>query len=155
MAETTTPARPAWLEVGAQVICWTTGGAAVSPGYRLGTVTKINVKSFRVDVGGRTAEPLFPIEDDGAGRHSKRGPGAWSTTRHAAHRASRVGCLVEQKMREQASINRATDAVVAWQRDKRNRTALDAAIHELQLLRTRMDDHLSAAAKQGRMTPDE
>ena len=144
MAETTAPTRPAWLEVGAQVICWTTGGAGVSPGYRLGTVVKINVKSFRVDVEERGEEPLFPIEDDGAGRHSKRGPGAWSTTRHAAHRASRVGCLVERKMRTQASVNRAASAVQDWQRDKHDRTALDAAIRELQLLRARLDTHLSA-----------
>lgn len=139
MAETATPARPEWLEVGAQVICWTTGGAGVDPGYRLGTVTRINVKSFRVETDSRGDEPLFPIEDDGAGRHSKRGPGAWSTTRHAAHRLSRVGCLTERKMRTAGHVERASTAVREWQRDKRNLTVLDDAIAKLTRLRDNLD----------------
>ena len=145
---TETPARPEWLEVGAQVICWTTGGAGTAPGYRLGTVKKINRTTFRVKTD-RHEEPLFPIADDGVGRHSKRGPGAWASTRHAAHRASRIGCLVERKMREQASINRASLAVADWMKDKRDRTALDKTITELQRLRGRLDSGLTGTDESG------
>jgi hypothetical protein len=145
-ADTATP-----IEIDTRVICWTSGGASVTPNYAIGKVVKVNRKTFKVVTSSNLDEPLFPIEADARGQRVVRGTGGvWASRRVCTPLASPLGAEMHERARDLVAKTRATHAAREFVRDPDSASALDAAIRELTALR----DRRTAAASSGSSTEE-
>jgi hypothetical protein len=139
---TDTATRPAWVAEGVKVICWTEGGSHTVPHYALGTITKLNAKTFRVTSSRAMNEPLFRYDSHRADTDTCRinqGDARLASIRMVAPRDSNVGRKIEADARDETAQRRAARAVHGWEREPRNRAAVDAVIREMTKLRDQLD----------------
>jgi hypothetical protein len=148
MTTTNTITPASWIAESVKVICWTEGGSHTIPHYAIGTITKLNAKTFRVVTSRDVDEPLFRYDSYRSDTETCRvnqGDSRLASIRVVAPRDSTHGRKVYADALDEAAERRAARAVSGWERARRDRTWIDAVIRDFTALRTQLDAGLADA----------